>query len=198
MTPSGRAASPLARAAQDKARPSAARSRGRAARSAHRLWGITSDCASRPKNKCLVPAEPNRLANQGDHGLRVGSNDFLRVVGVQPTGYRATDGSTNRNVADLACRVIEPPPSRDHCRRTGNPAGARRRVRPEPKYQPDGGSVEDHREGRQPWVRSPNARSAQNLWMDLSVAQILAKVADSDSFRDAGCTSPAHIDDPVN
>jgi hypothetical protein len=55
---------------------------------------ITSDCASRPKNKCLVPAESNRLANQGDHGLRVGSNDFLRVVGVQPTGYRATDGST--------------------------------------------------------------------------------------------------------
>src|SRR5216683_828666 len=47
--------------------------------------------------------------------------------------------------------------------------------------------AEDCRERRQPWPRSPNVRSAQNLWMDLSVAQILATVADSDSFGDAGC-----------
>jgi hypothetical protein len=34
-------------------------------------------------------------------------------------------------------------------------------------------------------VRSPNVRSAQNLWLDLSVAQILAKVADSGSSGDS-------------
>ena len=130
----------------------------------------------------------NRLAHQGDHGLRVESNDFLRVFGVQPTGYRATDGSTNRNEAALACRVIEPAPSRDHCRRRGNPAGARRRVRPRAEIptrwrerrRPPGGEVAL---GEIP----QNAWSAQNVWIDLSVAQILAKVGDSDSSGDAGC-----------
>src|SRR6266851_7223050 len=47
--------------------------------------------------------------------------------------------------------------------------------------------AEDGREGKQPWPRAPNVRSAQNLWLDLSVAQILATVADCDSFGDAGC-----------
>src|SRR5712692_7506238 len=72
-------------------------------------------------------------------------------------------------------------------RRMGNPADSRRRVRPERDIKADSGSAEDYREGRQPWPRSPNGWSAQNLWMDLSVAQILATVADSDSSGDAGC-----------
>jgi hypothetical protein len=59
-------------------------------------------------------------------------------------------------------------------------------VRPQRDINAIGGSAEDYREGRQPWPRSPSVRSPQNLWMDLSVAQILATVADSDSSGDLG------------
>src|ERR1700730_17964559 len=59
-------------------------------------------------------------------------------------------------------------------------------VRPQRDIDAIAGSAEDYREGRQPWPRSPSVRSAQNLWMDLSVAQILATVADSDSSGDLG------------
>ncbi len=62
-------------------------------------------------------------------------------------------------------------------------------VRSEQDINAIAGSAEDCREGKQPWPRSPNVRSAQNLWMDLSVAQILAAVADSDSSGDAGCVA---------
>ena len=49
------------------------------------------------------------------------------------------------------------------------------------------GSAGDYREGRQLWPRSPSVRSAQNLWLDLSVVQILATMTDSGFFGDAGC-----------
>src|SRR5713101_4456409 len=115
------------------------------------------------------------LAGPSDHGLSAAQGtEAARIPGrrrlaFQPRSDRAMDDP--RTETKLICVPRD---------RTAT-------IECERDIKADSGSAEDYREGRQPWPRSPNVRSAQNLWMDLSVAQILATVADSDSSGDAGC-----------